>query len=187
MLSPNFCTGAPALSSTVSNRFAIGVFSGSPSRHVYKSTDGASTWTSITGNLPDIPVTAMVIDPTAPTTTIMIGTDLGVYITRDGGATWTPFNNGLPLTAIHDLKYNASTGALVAATHGRGVWRAFACFKRGLETCVRRVHGGTFSAHRPCGDHARDQGRQMFAWATITFSAGHVFVPRGIFGTRRND
>ena len=99
-------------------------FSGFGGGHIYKSTNGGASWTNISGNLPDLPVNSMAIDPAAPTSEIYVGTDLGVYRTRNGGATWAAFNNGLPNTPVHDLKYNATTGVLVAATHGRGVWKA---------------------------------------------------------------
>lgn len=100
------------------------------SGHVYKTTNGGQTWTDISntgqGNgLPDLPVSAMVLDPTAPGT-IYAGTDLGVYRTADGGTTWTPFNTGLPRVAVFDLALQAYPNGkryLVAATHGRSQFR----------------------------------------------------------------
>ena len=99
-------------------------FSGtSPSKHVFKSTDGGVTWGDISGNLPDIPTNAILLDPNAPTTEIFVGTDLGVYRSNDG-ASWAPFNTGLPNVPVLDLKFNGGTGILAAATHGRGIWTA---------------------------------------------------------------
>ena len=98
--------------------------------HVFMSTvkDRVRTWTDISGTmpsrLPNIPVNAIVLDPTAPTTEILVGTDLGVYRTHDGGKTWSPFNAGLPNAPVLDLVYNSTTGILAAATHGRSVWTA---------------------------------------------------------------
>ncbi|MCC6888619.1 MAG: FG-GAP repeat protein, partial [Hyphomicrobiales bacterium] len=103
---------------------AFATFSGFGSGHVYKTTNGGASWSSISGNLPDSPANAIVLDPAAPTTEIFVGTDLGVYRTHDGGATWTVFNTGLPNVPVLDLKYNPATGLLVAATHGRGVFKA---------------------------------------------------------------
>src|SRR5262249_37764377 len=94
--------------------------------HVFKSTDGGGKWDDISGTmpsrLPNIPVNAIVLDPTAPTTEILVGTDLGVYRTRDGGTTCNPYNVGLPNVPVLDLVLNQ--GLLAAATHGRGVWTA---------------------------------------------------------------
>ena len=95
-----------------------------PGQHVYKTTDGGATWTNISSNLPDVPVNSIVLDPTAPTQEIIIGTDLGVYRTHNGGTSWSPFNPGLPNVPVLDLRYTAGSGVLVAATHGRGAWKA---------------------------------------------------------------
>ncbi len=108
---------------------AFATFSGFDSQlfpgHVFKTTDaGASGWTNITGNLPNIPVDAILLDPSAPTTHIFVGTDMGLFQTTDGGTTWTPFNNSMPNTAVVDLVYNQKTNVLFAATHGRSAWTA---------------------------------------------------------------
>ncbi|NOZ26610.1 MAG: hypothetical protein GXP39_00970 [Chloroflexi bacterium] len=90
--------------------------------HVFKTTDGGATWRDISGNLPDVPALSIALDPDAPGT-IYIGTDTGVFRTRDDGRTWEPFNNGLPAVAVVDLVLNAKANVLVAATHGRSVYR----------------------------------------------------------------
>jgi photosystem II stability/assembly factor-like uncharacterized protein len=105
---------------------AFATFSSFGTGHVFKTTDGGTSWANISGNLPNIPTNSIVLDPSAPTMEIMVGTDLGVYRTHDGGMTWIPFNNGLPNVPVVDLKYNATAGLVVAATHGRGVWKTSA-------------------------------------------------------------
>jgi LysM repeat protein len=94
---------------------------------VLKSTDKGQTWVNISGNLTeannlDVPVSTLAIDP-ANENRIWIGTDVGVYITEDGGQTWSSWRNNMPVVAIMDLKYNATTNFLMASTHGRGIWR----------------------------------------------------------------
>ena len=91
--------------------------------HVFKTTNSGGTWSDISGNLPNIPVNTILLDPRAPTTNIYIGTDLGVFKTMNGGTTWAPFNNGLPQVAVLDLAFNQKTGTLMAATHGRSAWK----------------------------------------------------------------
>ena len=129
----SFATQGAGLPTRVPTAFAVHpsdpdtayvVFSGFGTGHIFRTTTGGASWADISGNLPDIPVNAIVIDPAAPTTDFLVGTDLGVYRTSNGGATWTPFNTGLPNVPVHDLKYNPATAMLVAATYGRGAFRA---------------------------------------------------------------
>jgi uncharacterized protein (TIGR03437 family) len=90
--------------------------------HVFMTEDRGATWRDISGNLPDIPVTSAVIDPVVPGT-IYIGADIGVFQSSNGGATWIRLSNGMPKVAVFTLRYHAATRSLVAATHGRGVYR----------------------------------------------------------------
>lgn len=85
---------------------------------IRKSTDAGVTWATSALGLPNIPVNALVQDPNTAST-LYAGTDVGVYISIDAGANWIPFNNGMPPVAVYDMKANATTGTLVACTHGR--------------------------------------------------------------------
>lgn len=89
---------------------------------VFKSTNRGQSWINISGNLPDVPVSALALDP-ANLNRIWVGSDVGVFMTEDGGATWNSFRLNMPVVASMDLKYNATTGYLMASTHGRGMWR----------------------------------------------------------------
>ena len=90
--------------------------------HVFLTIDRGNVWTNISGNLPDIPVTSVALDPNN-NNRIWIGTDIGVFLTTDGGATWLALNNGMPKVAVFMLRYHNATGNLIAATHGRGMFR----------------------------------------------------------------
>jgi uncharacterized protein (TIGR03437 family) len=90
--------------------------------HVFMTSDQGATWTNLSGNLPDIPVTSIALDPALPNT-VFIGTDLGVFQTTDGGVTWSRLNDGLPHVATFVVRYHAASRSIVAATHGRGVFR----------------------------------------------------------------
>ncbi len=91
--------------------------------HVYKSTNGGASWTSISSNLPDAPANDLVVEPT-DANTMYLATDVGVYATRNGGAGWYPLGTGMPIQTIADLTLysNAGVRRLVAATHGRSQW-----------------------------------------------------------------
>jgi uncharacterized protein (TIGR03437 family) len=90
--------------------------------HVFLTNDRGQSWQDISGNLPDVPVSSVALNP-ALVNTIYIGTDLGVFQTADGGATWERLGNGMPRVATFMLRYHAASNTLVAATHGRGMFR----------------------------------------------------------------
>jgi uncharacterized protein (TIGR03437 family) len=97
-------------------------------KHVWRSTDGGVSWSSIDGGganaLPDIPVNCIVVDP-ASTQRLYIGTDIGVFVSLDGGANWAVENTGFANVPVEALSLNTAgyTTQLFAFTHGRGVWR----------------------------------------------------------------
>jgi uncharacterized protein (TIGR03437 family) len=97
-------------------------FNTSTPGHVFMTNDQGATWADISGNLPDVPVNSVALDPLRAGV-LFIGTDIGVFQTTDGGATWLRVANGLPNVAVLMLRYHAVSRTLVAATHGRGVYR----------------------------------------------------------------
>ena len=90
--------------------------------HVFKTTNGGATWTDISGDLPDIPLNAVVYDPGKKNRAIYVASDIGVFRSEDGGAHWRLTSKGLPYVAVFGLQRNATTGQIVAATHGRGMF-----------------------------------------------------------------
>src|SRR5207249_3516217 len=52
--------------------------------HLWKTIDGGTTWSDVSGNLPDVPVNDIVISRGK----LVVGTDLGTVVSSDGGATW---------------------------------------------------------------------------------------------------
>lgn len=89
--------------------------------HVFQTTNGGTSWTDISSDLPDTPVNAIVVDPDVPST-IFVGTDIGVFYTTTGGASWTSLVNGLPTVAVLGLTLHDASRTLRASTHGRGLW-----------------------------------------------------------------
>ncbi|GAB4374085.1 MAG: hypothetical protein Kow0062_11710 [Acidobacteriota bacterium] len=101
---------------------AWAVMSGFGNPRILRTADGGASWTDVTGDLPDLPVNDLVVDPAAPST-LVAATDLGIFRSDDGGTSWYGFSDGLPLAAVVELFRHPADGALVAGTHGRGVFR----------------------------------------------------------------
>ncbi|HEV3024949.1 MAG TPA: hypothetical protein VGX76_20885, partial [Pirellulales bacterium] len=97
-----------------------GHFTGSAAGHVFETTNTGTTWTDISGNLPDVPTNAIVLDKL--TGILYIGTDAGVYASNNGGTSWSLLGTGLPNARVVDLEFAASLNLLAAGTHGRGAW-----------------------------------------------------------------
>jgi uncharacterized protein (TIGR03437 family) len=89
--------------------------------HVFKSLDGGQSWMDISGDLPNVPVDDLVIDPDLPGT-LYIGTDLGAMISTDGGNSWTVLGSNLPRVAVTSLVLHRPSRILRAGTHGRSMW-----------------------------------------------------------------
>ena len=99
---------------------AYAVATGYGTGHVFYTSNGGTSWTDLTGDLMDVPVSALVIDP--DTAYLYIGTDVGVFLSGDNGAHWQPLGNGLPNTVVTGLALYRSSRLLRASTHGRSMW-----------------------------------------------------------------
>jgi photosystem II stability/assembly factor-like uncharacterized protein len=90
--------------------------------HVYLTPDGGTTWLNRSTGLPDVPFNAVMIDPLRESV-IYAACDLGVYVSHNKGVNWFDFNNGFwETTQVMDLQPTADN-KIVAATHGKGVFR----------------------------------------------------------------
>lgn len=97
----------------------------STSSRVYKTVDAGASWSSITGDLPaGVRAMSMAVDFRVDPARLYVGTDYGVYASYDEGTSWQKAEDNLPSLAIYDLTVDEFNSLLVAATHGRGSWRA---------------------------------------------------------------
>lgn len=96
-----------------------GFRNGSDSAHVVRTTDGGSTWQNISGDLPAAPVNEIVVAGDD----LVVGTDVGAFLTHDQGTSWLKVGKNLPTVVINDLEYHAGTNTLTAATFGHGIQR----------------------------------------------------------------
>ncbi len=106
--------------------------------HLFRTISRGVSWTNVSGNLPDVPVNVVVLDTLKPTLHIIVGTDLGVFESTNGGTTWTEQNTGLAKVSVTDLDLRPD-GVLVAATHGRGMFRTPGSIITDVETAPAEV------------------------------------------------
>jgi photosystem II stability/assembly factor-like uncharacterized protein len=94
-----------------------------PLPHVFRTTNFGATWTDISTDLPDAPVNEIIVDP-SQTSTLYVGTDVGVFVSRNTGASWEPLGTGLPDgVVVTDMKLLPGPPAtLLAATYGRSIY-----------------------------------------------------------------
>lgn len=91
---------------------------------IWFTNDGGSTWRSLEGNLPDIPVKCILQNPLIPEE-LIIGTDLGVWATPDYTVTnpiWVQSYNGMSDVQVLDLDLKEMDNTILATTHGRGLF-----------------------------------------------------------------
>jgi hypothetical protein len=94
--------------------------------HVFETTDGGTTWTDISGTgataLPDAPGDDLVITPSGK---LVVASDIGVFVASAGqgaATTWSRFGV-LPNASVNDLTLSPDGSYILAATHGRGIWK----------------------------------------------------------------
>lgn len=160
--------------------------SGFGTGHVFATDDFGDTWRDITGNLPDHPVNAVLLDP-ANDDQLFVGTDLGVFASAGPGR-WTRFGSGLPMVAVFDLVAEPHAGMMVAATHGRGAFSVPASAPLSLHVRVRdqelevpvggqpvalRTGVGVFGAGWPSEQWTATHGGSE--WLSLDVASGFAF------------
>lgn len=100
---------------------------------VWETTDGGTNWTSIEGDLPDMPVRFCKFTPSGQSPNsrlnavggILLATEMGVWSTNlpNGGATnWVANNTGMGNVRTDMIQLRAVDNTIAVATHGRGVF-----------------------------------------------------------------
>lgn len=89
--------------------------------HIFMTTDKGENWLDISGNLPELPINDVIIDP-QNTPALYVATDGGVFVTNDQGLNWELMGSNLPNVPVNDLTLHEETRKLVAATFGRSMY-----------------------------------------------------------------
>lgn len=122
---PNRMVTRLTIDSTRATNWIYATFGGFGADNVYRTTDNGATWIDMTGTgatgLPSVPVRSLVFHPSNPNL-LYVGTEMGVFTSDDGGVTWALPQNGPANVSVDELFWMG--GDLIAATHGRGLYRA---------------------------------------------------------------
>jgi hypothetical protein len=87
--------------------------------HIYRTTDGGTTWREIVSGLPDGPVNTVKEDPQRAGL-LFAGTEIAVFCSLNNGDSWKPLRLNMPATSIRDLVIHNDD--VVVGTHGRSFW-----------------------------------------------------------------
>src|SRR5882724_899762 len=85
---------------------------------------GSFTWANKTGNLPDIPVDSIIVNPNNGQQ-VYAGSDWGVYYTDDitvASPTWLRFENGISHAMVWDMQIDRGSTTLSVWTRSRGAY-----------------------------------------------------------------
>jgi photosystem II stability/assembly factor-like uncharacterized protein len=109
----------------------------SPGNKVWKTTDLGLTWANISGDLPDLPVNDLFIDP-ENTDHLYLANDIGVYLSVNGGESWNFASEGIPYVPCIDFDYMkiGTTPYLRVGTYGRSIYEARLDIGVGIESLV---------------------------------------------------
>ncbi len=91
---------------------------------IFETTNGGSSWTSVEGNLPDMPIRWAIFIP-GSSDSVMLATELGTWTTDNLNGTstvWGPSNDGFANVRVDALVSRNSDHQIIAATHGRGLF-----------------------------------------------------------------
>ncbi len=103
---------------------AYATASGTATGHVfdvhYNPGTHSATWTDISHDLGDVPVTGIALD--SQTGDLYASSDFGVAELASGATSWTAAAPGLPTVTVYGLTIVPSARILYAATHGRGIY-----------------------------------------------------------------
>ena len=128
-----------------------GVDAASDGKKVFSSTDRGLHWNNITGNMPNIPLSDIVVDP-ANEKNMFLGTEMGCYRTWDGGGTWYRWNEGMPqANIVTEMRPRFIDGQLwiVAGTYGRSIW-----MREANTTDPSKINPGKKQLHKTIADNS---------------------------------
>ncbi|MCA0425928.1 MAG: PKD domain-containing protein [Bacteroidetes bacterium] len=135
---------------------------------VWETRNGGTTWTSIEGNLPDMPIRWIVLHPQNGYKAL-VATELGVWSTDSlmgSNTNWGPTNTGLANVRVDMLKVRPSDNLIAAATHARGLYTAYLPIYNSNQTPVVdfAVSNNTIYPGEAVTFNSQAQGATSYFW-----------------------
>jgi photosystem II stability/assembly factor-like uncharacterized protein len=159
------------------------------SQSVYRTTNGGTSWSDVSGDLPKVVGNSVVRDPSDPANTWYLATDTGLFRTTNAGAHWMPFDNGIPNVPVSDLTVDAAAKILYCATMGRGAFKLD--IKPGVTKPTVDIYlrdddldtGERFPSPSGLPDPLLPAPAMAFAWMSPDIKTNHapVFAPGTVF------
>jgi hypothetical protein len=109
--------------STDPNKVWVSYSNYTAGQKIYYTSNGGTSWTNISGSLPNLPANVVVFQP-GTSNGIYVGMDAGVFYRDDILGNFVPYMNALPNAEVVDLDVQLGTNTITASTYGRGIWRA---------------------------------------------------------------
>ncbi|GAA3575891.1 hypothetical protein GCM10022395_26090 [Snuella lapsa] len=91
---------------------------------IYYTANGGGSWTNKEGDLPDLPVRAILRNP-LNSEEVILGTDLGVWATpsfSDANPNWYQSQNGMKDVKVTSFNLRTVDNTVLATTYGRGMF-----------------------------------------------------------------
>ncbi|GAB5554700.1 MAG: hypothetical protein Sapg2KO_42910 [Saprospiraceae bacterium] len=143
--------------------------------YLYRSDDYGKTWISISSNLPAAPINVILEDPYIEGV-LYCGTFNGVFVSENGGDSWKVLGSEMPNVFVSDLTIQTREKDLIAATHGRGI------YKMDLEPLYKHweinLAKATFLYHTPAILPKKDASGRKPDLSTYEKMAFHFQVPQ---------
>ncbi len=93
--------------------------------YVFATDNYGRSWRSIRANLPTSAGSTRVIrEDIVNADVLYLGCEFSCWVSIDRGRSWTRLNSNLPTVAVHEFAQHATSGEIVAGTHGRALWVA---------------------------------------------------------------